>query len=128
MAQVFVAVSRDSIPDHEPFAEVHYGGVYFFLYPDIKRLRDATGELIGPQDSAFFDGGALDSLEAFLIKAQEFARTQTSEWEQRVGVLEGGEVQYQRTSRAQVVDLLQGIARAAQKARGENMGVLFLGD
>jgi hypothetical protein len=107
---------------------VHYGGVYFFLYPDIKRLREATGELINGQENAFFAGGALDSLEAFLMKAQEFARSQTPEWEQRVGVLEGGEIQYQRTSRAQVLDLLQGIARAVQKAREENMGVLFLGD
>ena len=131
MAQVFVATSREApleeLGDQEPFAHVYYCGAYFFLYPAIKQLRDATGELIDVQQNAFFAGGALASLEAFLMKAQESIQSQPPEWEQRVGI-RGREIVYQKTSRAAVLELIQRITTAAQKARRENMGVLFLGD
>ena len=133
MAHVFVTASREPTPEdveqREPFAEVFYGGVYFFLYPAIKRLRDVTGELIDPQESAYFAGDDLDSFEAFLTETEDSARSQPSEWQQRVGVLlPGGEVNYQRTFRAEVVDLLRGLATALQKAREGRLGVLFWGD
>ena len=65
MASVFVTKAREPEPeetdDQHPHAHIAFGGVYFFLYPAILRLRDQTGELIDPQTDAFFDGATLDN-------------------------------------------------------------------
>lgn len=132
MGLVFVAENRNSYPNEEegqePIAHFYYGGVYFFLYPEIQHLREATGELIDPQQNAFFEGTALEHLGQFITSAQNSALQQESEWEQRVGKNLSGEVGYQTTSRADVLELLRRLEDALRTARERQMGVLFLGE
>jgi hypothetical protein len=132
MGLVFVAEKRDSCPDEdegqEPIAHLYYGGVYFFLFPEIQRLREVTGELIDPQQNAFFEGTALEHLGQFITSAQNSALKRESEWEQRVGKQLSGEVWYQITSRADVLEILRRLAEAVRAARERHMGVLFLGE
>jgi hypothetical protein len=132
MGSVFVAEKRDSCPDEdegqEPIVRVDYGGVYFFLYPEIQHLHDVTGELIDPQQNAFFEGSALEHLSQFITSAQNLALNRESEWEQRVGKKQSGEVWYQNTARADVLELLRRLAEAMRAARERHMGVLFLGE
>jgi hypothetical protein len=132
MGLVFVTASRDPGPDgldgREPFAHVDYGGVYFFLYPELRRLREMTGELIDPQDCAYFTGPALEQLDQCLSTTHQLATRQPSDWQQRVGTMQGGKVWFQQTLRVDVLELLSRLADAVRTAREQNMGVLFWGE
>src|SRR5262245_38055561 len=132
MGLVFIAEKRDSYPDEdegqEPIAHLYYGGVYFFLYPRIQHLRDVTGELIDPQQNAFFEGIALEHLGQFIKSSQNSALQRESEWEQRVGKKLNGEVSYQTTSRTDVLELLRRLEDALRTARERHMSVLCLGE
>ncbi|HYC53458.1 MAG TPA: hypothetical protein VEL28_00760, partial [Candidatus Binatia bacterium] len=128
VALVYVASSPDDDPsDDEPVAELNYGGVYFFLYPDILHLQGKTGELIDAQVSAFFAGSALDALSSFVVDARVRASLQPAEWDQRVGV-QGDKPWFMRTRRAEVLELLDRISAAVGKARQADVGVLFEGE
>jgi hypothetical protein len=132
MGLVFVTAGRDpgseGLDGREPLAHIDYGGVYFFLYAELRRLREATGESIDPQDHAYFTGPALDQLDQFLSTAQQLATRQPSDWQQRVGTMQGGKVWFQQTSRVDVLELLRRLADAVRTAREQNMGVLFWGE
>ena len=133
MGSVFVTRSGDPDPNEvegrEPCASITFGGTYFFLYPEILRLRDQTGELIDPQANAFFFGPKLDRLQGFLAASQSLAAAQPDTWEQRVGVSgANGEVIHHTTTRHEVLQLLGDLVGAVQSARERQMGVLFLGE
>ncbi len=133
MGLVFVTRTRepeaDEVESRAPLARINYGGVYFFLYPFILRLRDQTGELIDPQQSAFFAGPALDRLAIFLAESQALASAQPDTWEQRVATRAGaGDVVYQSTSRSDLLALLGILAAALELAREQHMGVMFWGE
>jgi hypothetical protein len=87
MGSVFVTKSREPDPEETDnqysYAQITFGGAYFFLYPAILRLRDQTGELIDPQTCAFFDGTILDELERFLNESRQRVLAEPSDWEQR---------------------------------------------
>lgn len=131
MGKLFVAGSanRDGVEDGEPLADIHFGGVYFFLYPGIKSLNDQTGELIDPQRDAFFIASTLDDLELFVLEAKQRTKTQPEHWKQQVGVTSPErEPFYQTASRAEVLLLLNGIESAIAVARQTGKGVFFLGE
>jgi hypothetical protein len=112
----------DTPDEADVYADVSYGGVFFFLYPEIKQLHEQTGELIDAQQSAFFVAENLDQLERFLIGAKARALTQPEQWQQRVG-----KDWNQPTSREQVLAFLERVELAIKDARRANTGVLFLG-
>lgn len=132
MGLVFLAANRDPAPEEvessEPFAHVNYGGVYFFLYPGVQRLRELTGELIDPQKNAYFRGSTLTELEEFLALSTESAMREAPEWNQRVGTMQSGEVWHQLTLRGDVLELLRRLGDATRAARETGMGVLFWGE
>jgi hypothetical protein len=132
MGRILVAARADlgseQFDDIEPVGRVYFGGVYFFLYDEIKELQASTGQLIDPQKDAFFDGEQLVELERWLAANFERAVCQSSEWEQRVGTQSNGEVLYERTSRDNVIAFLRNVARAARMAHERNEGVLFCGE
>jgi hypothetical protein len=133
MASVFVTKTRrpdlKETDNQRPHAHITFGGVYFFLYPAILRLRDQTGELIDPQIDAFFDGATLDELERFVSESRHRVLAEPNVWEQRVGVsLPVGEPRHERTSQALVLDLLDQIDRAILLARKRGSGLLFMGE
>jgi hypothetical protein len=129
VAQVLVAKNRDSDP-HRPtsYTRLWFGGEYFFLYPDMLRLRDETGELIDPQTNAFFVGLNLDALSRFVESANRRLSAQPEVWVQRVGVFSTGEAMEMRTSRTAVQAVLDGLSKAVQVARETHSGVLILGE
>jgi hypothetical protein len=84
MGSVFVTKSREPDPEETDnqysYAQITFGGAYFFLYPAILRLRDQTGELIDPQTCAFFDGTILDELERFLNESRQRVLAEPNDW------------------------------------------------
>ncbi len=133
MALVFVTKAREPDPEEtdnqHPHAHIAFGGVYFFLYPAILRLRDQTGELIDPQTDAFFDGATLDELERFVSESRHGVLAEPHVWEQRVGAsLPIGEPRHERTSQAAVLELLDQVDRAIVLARKRRAGVFFMGE
>jgi hypothetical protein len=121
---LLIAPVRDADKPKESdiYAAVSYGGVFFFLYPEIQQLQDQTGELIDAQQSAFFIGPNLDLLEHFLVRARANAVAQPDHWQQRVG-----RDWHQPTSREQVLSFLERLESAIKDARRAKVGVLFLG-
>jgi hypothetical protein len=119
------AVNSDCPPR---FAEFCFGATYFFLYPQIKILHAATGELIDPQQTAFFAGSALAQLQCFIAAATEMAARQQPEWQQRVGVSANGEVLYLSAARNDVLEFVHSLEEAARTAEDRQMGVLFVGE
>jgi hypothetical protein len=133
MGSVFVTKSREPDPEETDnqysYAQITFGGAYFFLYPAILRLRDQTGELIDPQTCAFFDGTILDELERFLNESRQRVLAEPSDWEQRVGTsFPSGEPIHERTSQAAVLELLDQLHRAVLLARKQSLGVFFMGN
>lgn len=133
MGSVFVTRSRNPEPHevegHTPLVTIGFGGTYFFLYPEILRLRDKTGELIDPQQNAYFTGDLLDDLAAFLASSHALASAQPTAWQQRVATMTStGVVVYETTSRSDVLRFLASLTAAVELARERNMGVVFLGE
>jgi hypothetical protein len=133
MGQVLLTRSREpefeEIEGQKPCADFYFGGIYFFLYPEILRLSEQTGELIDPQKDAFFYDSGLDLLEQFAVVARERTNAQPEYLEQHVSaVFPSGEPAYQRTIRADVLDFLDRLTEAIKLARHRGLGVFFLGD
>src|SRR5262245_22209342 len=139
MGLVFVTPTADRNADEldnaEPLARFNYGGVYFFLYPGIRRLRELTGLFIASQTDAFFAGDALDDLASFIQESEDLLAKQPASWEQHVGTRYGtaanptaGEPWYLTTQRDDVRELLDGLTNALNAARRQGIGVLFFGE
>ena len=133
MGKVFVVASSEPDPleleDVEPYADVPWQGEYFFLYPEILRLQEATGQLIDPQKNAYFAGPELDALETFLLACRARAIGQPPFWEQRVGKeWPSGDAIYRRAKQAEVLAFLDRVLVAVRVARDGHKGVLVLGE
>ena len=131
MGQVFAANSREAVEDEnaESYGDVPWLGEYIFMYDDICRLREKTGELIDAQKDAFFGGANLASLEKFAQAGLVRALAQPEAWEQRVGKkLPGGEPVFCAAHRAVLVSFLDGVVRAVAAARANKTGVFFYGE
>jgi hypothetical protein len=133
MGSMFVTRTSDPDPEEiegsEPLARIAFGGLYFFLYPAILRLRDQTGHLIDPQHNAFFAGPDLDQLQSFVVASQTLAAAQPDTWNQRVGTKgPKAEVIHEATTRHDIVQFLAALTGAIQTARERRMGVLFWGE
>ena len=124
-----VARKRDSDPDRlTSYARLWFDGAYFFLYPDMLRLKGETSELIDPQTSAFFMGPGLDALSHFLESANRRLSVQPEVWSQRVGTYSTGEPLEMQASQAAVQAVLDGLSKAVQMARKTHKGVLIVGE
>jgi hypothetical protein len=133
MGKLFVADSRESARDEvegaEAIATIPWPGDYFFLFPDIQRLQQATGELIDPQSDAFFAGPAMDALAAFVQACKARTASQPDTWRQRVGTTgPTHEVVYETAHRARLLEFLEGVDFAIRRAREGRKGVFFQGE
>ena len=133
VGKVFITTARTPAPAEvegiEPYADVPWLGEYFFLYADIRRLAEETGELIDPQKDAFFAGLALDALERFLHVNRARTLSQPESWQQRVGRRHpSGEVAFCQASRDRIIAFLDGVQNAVEAARAQQKGVFFYGE
>ena len=133
MGKLFVADSRESARDEvegaEPFATLPWPGDYFFLFPDIKRLQEETGELIDPQKDAYFAGPAIDALAEFVRVCRARTASQPVTWRQRVGTSRPTqEVVYGLADRARILEFLEKVEHTIDRAREARKGVFFQGE
>jgi hypothetical protein len=133
LGKVFVTASREpeaaDVEGVEPYAQVPWPGGYFFLYQDILRLAEQTGELIDPQRHGYFSGAALDALDQFLQTSRSRVLAQPESWEQRVGTQHpSGEPVFMPAARDRLLSFLDGVDSAIAAARVSNTGVFFCGE
>ena len=130
MSKIIIAAHAQLDGDEKAtvVAEISYGGIYFFLFPDLVQLAKQTGQMIDPQQHAFFAGEHLDQFEDCLHAALQRAKNQPENWDQRIGrVLPVGEPMFQRTVRQDVLTLIGGILDATAVARKRGHGILVIG-
>lgn len=131
MASVYVTSNADPEDEKlEPlrsFAEVPWLGEYFFLYPGVQKLSEATHQTVHAAKRAFFAGNDLQELEAFVAEWKAVTLTQPEVWQQRCGRKATGEVWYESTFRLKVLEFLGGLAAAVATARAQGAGVYFSG-
>jgi hypothetical protein len=127
--KVFIAPPGDSEPEFEsdPIASINFaeGGIYFFLYPYLLRIRDETGQLIENCGYAHFDRAQLDRALHQLTAARQAAYLKPESFEQHVGrqVAPIHQELYETVARSELLDTIDQLANALRKAKELGMDV-----